>query len=236
MVEQGETLAIVGGSGSGKTTLAHAAAGSIPYSAGIIRYRGNDIRTLSARDRRAFAIARGIVFQDPYSSLDPHLTIAAIVEEPLRHKAQLPRKERPARVAHMLAEVGLAGYEQRFPHQLSGGQRQRVAIARAIIAEPEFIIADEPVSALDVTIQRQILELITALQRRHGFACLLISHDLGAVSNVADRILVMKEGEIVEHGECSTVLQNPQHPYTRALIEASPYYSCALKEEERDAV
>jgi peptide/nickel transport system ATP-binding protein len=232
----GETLAIVGGSGSGKTTLAHAVAGAVPYSAGVIRYRGNDIRRLSAHDLRSFAMARGIVFQDPYSSLDPHLTIAAIVEEPLRHKRRMTKRERLERVSLMLAEVGLTGYEQRFPHQLSGGQRQRAAIARAIIGEPELVIADEPVSALDVTIQRQILELITALQRRHGFACLVISHDLGAVSSIADRIMVMKDGEIIEHGECRAVLQDPKHSYTRALIEASPYYSGDLRGKMHDAV
>ena len=162
------------------------------------------------------------MFQDPYSSLDPRQKIIDIVAEPLEHLANMSRAERLERAADMLAEVGLAGFGNRYPHALSGGQRQRVAIARAVVRNPAFVVADEPVSALDMTIQKQVLDLFRRLQERHGFACLFISHDLGAVSRIADRILVMHQGKIVEQGSVADILDRPQHDYTKSLLEAAP--------------
>ncbi len=163
-----------------------------------------------------------LVFQDPYSSLDPRQKITDIVGEPLKHGPKLTRAEKAERVKEILSEVGLSGFGDRYPHALSGGQRQRVAIARAVIRNPAFVVADEPVSALDMTVQKQVLDLFRRLQENHGFACLFISHDLGAVSRVADRIVVMEQGLIVEQGSVAEVLDTPQHPYTRALLQATP--------------
>jgi peptide/nickel transport system ATP-binding protein len=161
------------------------------------------------------------VFQDPYSSLDPRMRVGEIIDEALRHE-DLSAAERRAEVHRALEDVALAGRYARFPHELSGGQRQRVAIARALIRRPEFILADEPVSALDMTIQKQVLSLLRELQVKRGFSCLFVSHDLAAVEEIADRIAVMHRGEIVEIGTRDEVLDHPRHPYTRALLEASP--------------
>ncbi|MGO4839624.1 ATP-binding cassette domain-containing protein, partial [Rhizobiaceae sp. 2RAB30] len=163
-----------------------------------------------------------MIFQDPYSSLDPRCRIGAIVSEPLRHVAGMASGARDERMREVMAEVGLAGLERRYPHELSGGQRQRVAIARAIVRRPAFVVADEPVSALDMTVQAQILELILSLQERHGFACLFISHDLSAVRRIAHRIVVMEAGAVVETGAAQDVLDAPRHAYTRRLVEAAP--------------
>jgi peptide/nickel transport system ATP-binding protein len=164
-----------------------------------------------------------MVFQDPYSSLDPRMTVGDLVAEPLRLVREMGKAEKTARVAEVLAEVGLAdGYAGRYPHELSGGQRQRIAIARAVVRRPAFVIADEPVSALDVTVRAQILELFAELQRRHGFSCLFISHDLGVVEQVADRVVVMQDGRVVEEGGRDAIFDDPQHEYTRALLSAVP--------------
>ncbi|MNR09484.1 Oligopeptide transport ATP-binding protein OppF [compost metagenome] len=164
-----------------------------------------------------------MVFQDPYSSLDPRMTIGALVGEGLRLEAGMTPAARDKRVAEALRDVGLDdGYAERYAHELSGGQRQRVAIARALVMRPEVIIADEPVSALDVTVQKQVLETLMSLQRSHGFACLLISHDLGVVEQIADRVVVMLRGHIVEQGSRDDVFDHPTHPYTRRLLQAVP--------------
>ena len=176
----------------------------------------------SGEGQRDFRLNCQLVFQDPYSSLDPRQRIGDIVAEPLKHGLRLSRAERRERAEAILAEVGLAEFARRFPHALSGGQRQRVAIARAVVRNPAFVVADEPVSALDMTIQKQVLELFRRLQEKHGFACLFISHDLAAVSQIADRIVVMKEGRIVEQGGIADIFDRPQHAYTRALLEATP--------------
>ncbi len=221
-VRPGEVVAVVGGSGSGKTTLGRAMLGLLPLSAGDVLFRN---RSMSAADKTAardYRLSCQLVFQDPYSSLDPRQKIVDIVAEPLRHGPALSRAEKAERVKEMLHEVGLAGLGERYPHALSGGQRQRVAIARAVIRNPAFVVADEPVSALDMTIQKQVLDLLRKLQEDHGFACLFISHDLGAVSRVADRIVVMQNGLIVEEGCVDDVLDNPQHEYARALLAATP--------------
>jgi peptide/nickel transport system ATP-binding protein len=221
-VRPGETVAVVGGSGSGKTTLGRALLGLVPLSAGELRFRGRRMDWSDREAQRRFRMDCQLVFQDPYSSLDPRMRVGEIVEEPLKLLPELDRAERLRRVAAMLEEVGLAGYGERFPHALSGGQRQRVAIARALVRDPAFVVADEPVSALDMTIQKQVLDLFARLQRERGFACLFVSHDLGAVERIAGRIAVMQDGRIVEEGPRDAILDAPQHPYTRALLEASP--------------
>jgi peptide/nickel transport system ATP-binding protein len=218
-IRRGETVALVGGSGSGKTTLGRAMLRLVQPSGGQLLFRGQDVTTGAARD---FRLACQIVFQDPYSSLDSRQRVGEIVAEPLRHEPGLDAAARAARVAETFVAVGLPGMDRRFPHQLSGGQRQRVAIARAIVRRPALVVADEPVSALDMTVQKQILELIRQLQEERGFACLFISHDLGAVAEVADRVLVMQDGAIVEQGGRDAIFDAPRHPYTRALLDATP--------------
>jgi peptide/nickel transport system ATP-binding protein len=162
------------------------------------------------------------VFQDPFSSLDPRMRVHAIVKEALRHDRSLPSRQKDEETRQALESVGLKEHGRRYPHELSGGQRQRVAIARAIVSRPDVVVADEPISALDMTIQKQVLELFERLQREQGFACIFISHDLAAVQQIAQRIIVMEDGRIVETGSCEAVFADPQHEYTRRLLAASP--------------
>ena len=218
-IRAGETVAVVGGSGSGKTTLGRAMLRLVPSVAGQIRFHGKEVTATADRD---FRLSSQLVFQDPYSSLDPRMRVGEIVAEPLRHVAQLTTAERLKRVETILDEVGLSNFATRWPHELSGGQRQRIAIARAIVRGPRFVVADEPVSALDMTIQAQVLKLFERLQARYGFACLFISHDLAAVEQVADRVVVMQGGRIVEQGSRDDIFDSPQHDYTRALLAAMP--------------
>jgi oligopeptide/dipeptide ABC transporter ATP-binding protein len=217
----GETLAIVGESGSGKSTLARIVVRLLDANAGTVRLGGDDITRLRGRALRRRRSRMQIVFQDPYSSLDPRMTVQTIVAEPLRIAGR--RREARSRVAQVLDLVGL-GPElcDRYPHELSGGQRQRVGIARALVLEPELLVLDEPVSALDSSVQAQILNLLGELQTRLGLTYLLISHDLAVVRHVADRIAVMHLGRIVETGPTEAVFASPQHPYTQALLSASP--------------
>ncbi|CAN7735539.1 ABC transporter ATP-binding protein [Caballeronia sp. LjRoot34] len=220
----GETVAIVGGSGSGKTTLGRAIVQLVRMSGGQLLFRGRDVLRADGAQLKAFRRQCQMVFQDPYSSLDPRMRISAIVAEPLRHLPEFAtRTQRERRVEDVLAEVGLAGFGRRFAHQLSGGQRQRAAIARAIVTRPALIVADEPISALDMTLQKQVLALFQQLQSEHGFACIFISHDLAAVEQISDRVLVMHKGRAVETGERDAVFDAPQHPYTRTLLDASPH-------------
>ena len=196
--------------------------GLVEPSGGSIAFRGARLDYGAGVAGRSLRQAIQIVFQDPYSSLDPRQRIADIVEEPLKLDPVLDRGARRARVEDVFGEVGLAAdLAGRFPHQLSGGQRQRVAIARAIVSRPAFVVADEPVSALDMTVQKQILKLFRELQARYGFACLFVSHDLGAVEQVADRVAVMENGRIVEIGTRDDVFDRPQHAYTRRLLDAA---------------
>jgi peptide/nickel transport system ATP-binding protein len=221
-VQPGEVVAVVGGSGSGKTTLGQAIAGLVKPSGGEILFDGKPIHRSEA-DYWDYRLNCQMVFQDPYSSLDPRMTVGRLVAEPLRLVKGLGAAGTAARVAEVLAEVGLAdGFAGRYPHELSGGQRQRVAIARAVVRRPRFVIADEPVSALDVTVRAQVLALFAELQRRHGFSCLFISHDLGVVEQVADRVVVMHEGRIVESGSRDAIFDRPEHDYTRKLLSAVP--------------
>ncbi len=216
----GETLGLVGESGSGKSTLGRLAVGLEQPDSGVVRLGGIDLAKASRTDWRRLRRDAQMVFQDPFSSLDPRLTVARIVAEPLG-LLRLPAAEAAGRVREALAEVGL-GVETlgRYPHEFSGGQRQRIAIARALITRPELLVADEPVSALDVSVQAQVLNLMADLKARHGLAYLLISHDLAVVAHLADRIAVMRAGVIVEVGPTAELLARPQHPYTRALLAA----------------
>jgi peptide/nickel transport system ATP-binding protein len=220
-IRPGEVVAVVGGSGSGKTTFGRALINLLPTSGGEVYYRGQPMSTANAEQRRAYRLDCQMVFQDPYSSLDPRQRVSDIIGEPLRHEKGLGKAQRAARVEQMLQEVGLEGFGARFPHALSGGQRQRVAIARALIRNPAFVVADEPVSALDMTIQKQVLTLFRRLQAQHGFACFFVSHNLAAVSAIADRIVVMNLGRIVEEGSVADIFDRPKHDYTRALLDAA---------------
>jgi peptide/nickel transport system ATP-binding protein len=188
---------------------------------GAISFRGVDITRADAARLQPLRRHAQMIFQDPYASLNPRQRILDIVVEPLAAHGDGSKGEREARARAMLADVGLGDHAERLPGQLSGGQRQRVAIARALVRDPAFVVADEPISALDMTIQKQVLELFRQLQAKRGFACLFISHDLAAVGAIADRIAVMQDGRIVEEGPRDTVLDAPQHAYTRALWAAS---------------
>ena len=221
-VGPGEVVALVGGSGSGKTTLGRAIAGLLDPSQGEILFDGRSIARGSEGWRR-YRPQCQMVFQDPYSSLDPRMTVQNLVREALRAARNLTSAAKDERVRETLREVGLAeDLANRYPHELSGGQRQRVAIARAIARRPAFLIADEPVSALDVTVRAQILDLFADLQARYGFSCLFISHDLSAVEQIADRVVVMRDGEIVEEGDRDQIFDSPCHSYTRQLLMAAP--------------
>jgi peptide/nickel transport system ATP-binding protein len=221
-VREGEIVAIVGASGSGKSTLGRAVLGLKPLAGGTIRFNGVDLSNMTAEQRRQYRRSAQLVFQDPYSSLDPRLRVRDIVAATLRHLDDLDAAERRARVQAVLEEVGLPSFGPRFPHQMSGGQRQRVAIARAVVSRPRLVVADEPVSALDVTIQQQVLTLFQKLQSQYGFACLFITHDLAVVRQIAARVIVMSGGSVVEEGLVASVFSNPGHEYTRQLLEATP--------------
>jgi oligopeptide transport system ATP-binding protein len=224
-VGRGETLGIVGESGCGKTTLARMLLRLIAPDSGEILFRGEN--WLGARGSKLRALRRRMqmVFQDPVASLNPRMKVGAIVAEPLViHEPGLSRDERRKRVSEILHAVGLGGEEllTRYPHEFSGGQRQRVGIARALILRPEVVIADEPISALDVSVGAQILELLARLQREFSLTLILISHSLPVVAQLATRVAVMQSGCFVESGPVDKVLRTPQHPYTQALLAAVP--------------
>jgi peptide/nickel transport system ATP-binding protein len=221
-VHESEVVALVGGSGSGKTTLGRAMLRLVEASAGQVIYRGQDVTHLRGPALLPFRLNCQIIFQDPYSSLDPRMRIGAIIAEALRFERGLSTSDLQRKVDGALGDVGLGGLDQRYPHELSGGQRQRVAIARALVRRPAFVMADEPVSALDMTIQKQVLTLIKDLQRAYGFACLFVSHDLSVVEDIADRVVVMQSGEIIEEGSRDDVFDTPVNSYTRRLLDASP--------------
>jgi len=222
-LDRGETLGIVGESGCGKSTLARLIMRLIEPTAGAVRFEGRDLLALSLPELRARRRDMQLIFQDPYASLDPRLTVGAIVGEPLAIHGVGKRKERRERVADLLTTVGLeADAMACYPHEFSGGQRQRIGIARAIALEPKLIIADEPVSALDVSIQSQILELLLDLKERLALSYIFISHDLAVVEHVSDRVAVMYLGGIVETTDTESLYRQPGHPYTEALISAVP--------------
>lgn len=222
-LDAGQTLGLVGESGCGKSSLGKALVRLVKPSAGEIRVRGVDLASLRGRALKASRFEVQMVFQDPSSALDPRMNIAEAIAEPLRARGELNAAERQARVAELMQQVGLhAELASRLPHQLSGGQRQRVVIARALAPKPALIVCDEPVSALDVSLQAQILNLLCDLQAQLGVAYLFISHDLSVVQYVADRIAVMYLGEVVEVGDRALFWQRPAHPYSQALIAAVP--------------
>ena len=223
-LEAGGILGLVGESGCGKSSLGRAILGLVPLAAGEVHWRGRRIDALPRGSFRPFRRELQFVFQDPTASLDPRMTIAESVAEPLRALVpELPSAGRDARVEAILGEVGLVGeLAGRFPHQLSGGQLQRAGIARALVVDPAFLVCDEPVSALDVSVQGQIVNLLARIRRERGLACLFISHNLAVVARLAERILVMHRGRIVESGPREEILTAPRHPYTRMLLESVP--------------
>jgi len=227
-IGRGEIVGLVGESGSGKSTLGRAALGLLPVAEGSVRLLGHEVRqrlALSRADKQARSQV-GVVFQDPGSSLDPRMTVASVIAEPLlihRGPHGSGRRARTARVLELLDAVELPrDYALRYPHELSGGQRQRVGLARAIALDPSLLIADEPTSALDVSVQAHVLDALRSLQERYRFACLFISHDLAVVHSMADRVAVMLRGEIVEVGTSQDVLTRPRDPYSRRLLAAAP--------------
>ena len=222
-IARGETLGLVGESGSGKSTLGRVVIRLAPASGGSVRFEGAEVLSLGREELRSLRRRMQMVFQDPYSSLNPRMRAGAAVAEGLEIHRLLPRREIPARVAQLFDEVGLdASYTARYPHELSGGQRQRVGIARALAVDPSFLVCDEPVSALDVSVQAQVLNLLKGLQRRRGLSFLFIAHDLAVVRQLAHRVAVMYFGRIVELAPVETIVRNPRHPYTRALLSAVP--------------
>ena len=234
-VAEGETLAIVGESGCGKSTLGRLMLNLITPDAGTVRFAGDDLGALSASALRARRRDMQLIFQDPFASLDPRMTVEQAVAEPLRLHRIVPRDQERGRVADLLARVGLRPeLARRWPHEFSGGQRQRIAIARALASGPKLIIGDEPVSALDVSVQAQVVNLLSDLIRDLGLTFVLISHDLGVVRHIADRVAVMYLGRIVEQGPAEDVLTAPKHPYTRALLAAVPGHGAKAPPIEGD--
>jgi oligopeptide/dipeptide ABC transporter ATP-binding protein len=222
-VDAGKTLALVGESGCGKSTVSRLVLRLIEPDAGSVRFEGRDLLALDANQLRIFRRDAQIIFQDPYASLNPRMTVSQILTEPLALHDLVPPPRRRERVEELLRLVGLEPrFARRYPHEFSGGQRQRIAIARALAVEPKLIICDEPVSALDVSIRSQILNLLRDLQDRLGLAYIFVSHDLAVVKHIADRVAVMNLGGIVEIADAQALFASPQHPYSRALLSAIP--------------
>jgi oligopeptide/dipeptide ABC transporter ATP-binding protein len=222
-VRRGETLGLVGESGSGKSTTGRLVLRLIEATAGRLRFDGTDLRELPSGELRKIRSRMQMIFQDPYSSLDPQATVADSVGEPLRVHRNLRGRERDQAVGELLETVGLQQrHLHRYPYEFSGGQRQRICIARALATSPELLICDEPVSALDVSIQAQVINLLEDLQQETGVSLLFISHDLAVVRHISDRIAVMYLGRIVEVGDAEQVYERPRHPYTEALLSAIP--------------
>ena len=220
---EGETLSLVGESGCGKSTTGFAILNLQRPSAGSVRYKGQDIAGLDEDAMRPLRRDLQIVFQDPYSTLNPRMTVGEALAEPIRFHGLAPKGEVPARVARLLEDVGMTPrFANRYPHELSGGQRQRVAIARALACQPRFIVCDEAISALDVSVQAQILNLLLDLQEKYGLTYLFIAHDLAVVRHISDRVGVMYLGRLAELAPSSALFAEPLHPYTRALLSAVP--------------
>jgi dipeptide transport system ATP-binding protein len=229
-LQPGKTLAVVGESGCGKSTLARVVTMIEPPSGGDLTIDGIPVATADAAQRRRLRSAVQIVFQDPYGSLNPRKKVGTILEEPLKINTDLKAPERRHAAEAMLSKVGLRPeHYDRYPHMFSGGQRQRIAIARALMLRPKVVVADEPVSALDVSIQAQVLNLLMDLQDEFGLAYLFISHGLSVVEHIADDLVVMYLGRPVEHGDKATIFRHPRHPYTRALLASTPFVDPAKR-------
>jgi oligopeptide/dipeptide ABC transporter ATP-binding protein len=230
----GETLGLVGESGCGKTTVGRSVLRLIEPTAGVIRLGGRDITRLGRAELRPLRREMQIIFQDPFSSLNPRMRAGDIVGEPLKVHGTVPPRERRERVAALFARVGLSEAQMdNYPHQFSGGQRQRIGVARALALNPKLIVGDEPVSALDVSIQAQVINLLTDLQRELGLSYLFISHNLAVVEHISHRIAVMYLGRIVEHTDRETLFRKPLHPYTEALLAAVPVPDPAARRAKR---
>ncbi len=231
-IDRGETLSLVGESGSGKSTIGRAVLGLAPVSGGRVRYDGNDIGSLSRRERRSKTVGLQAIFQDPYSSLNPSMTVSDILAEPLLVRGVSDAR---SRVTELLDAVHLpADSGSRLASEFSGGQRQRIAIARALALDPQLIICDEPTSALDVSTQARVLKLLQELQERTGVAYLFISHDLGVVRHISDRIAVLRQGAIVETGATGEVTSAPTRPYTQELLLSTPVLDPVAQRERRE--
>jgi oligopeptide/dipeptide ABC transporter ATP-binding protein len=236
-IGRGETVSIVGESGSGKSTIGSAVLGLQPVASGRITLEGADITRLGARGRRALRSTLQAVFQDPFSSLDPSQTIGEAVGEPLKvAEPQLSKADREARIVAMLTKVGIASTAMsKFPAEFSGGQRQRIAIARALVLEPKIVVCDEAVSALDVSVQAQVLNLLAQLQRDVGTSYVFISHNMAVVRHISDRVVVLYRGRVMEEGPAGPVCDTPAHPYTRALLASVPVPDVAAQRARREA-
>ncbi|OYU31963.1 MAG: peptide ABC transporter ATP-binding protein [Comamonadaceae bacterium PBBC2] len=233
-IHPGETVGLVGESGSGKTTLGRVVLGLTEATTGQVLFDGEDITHASRARRRTLGRDIQVVFQDPYGSLNPARTVGDTLAEPLLGDKTLSHADIAQRIAEVLQRVGMpTDTAQRYPGQFSGGQRQRIAIARAVIAKPRLIVCDEPVSALDLSVQAQVLNLLKELQQSMGLAMLFISHDLTVVRHVSHRTVVLYRGDIVEQGDAAQVHDQPQHPYTRALLAAAPVPDPLIQRERR---
>lgn len=222
-IKEGEIVGIVGESGCGKSTLGRTMVRLLEPVEGTLKYRGTDISHLKLKEMRAFRKDIQIMFQDPYASLDPRMTVGNIIAEPIDYMMGCSKRERLERIVHLMEDCGInKAFINRYPHEFSGGQRQRIGIARALSVNPKLLIADEPVSALDVSIQSQVINLLVDLKAKYNLTMLFISHDLGVVEYISDRVAIMYLGRIVELADTEEVFNNPMHPYTQALLHSIP--------------